>query len=142
VLGKEFGHWKHGLVSTSHASQSKTQDIVLTAMNRASVGAMGAEQGYVSLSRGRERGMIFTDLPREELLDAMSRRDLRESATELMGAAPDRGQQRFRDRARGFAARMRAQYRRRRERERTPEVKAVSRTVRPNREERDVTIQR
>ena len=44
------------------AVQSKTDDIVLAAMNRASLGAMGAEQAYVTASRGRERGMIFTDM--------------------------------------------------------------------------------
>ncbi len=62
VLAKDFAHIKHGLVSTSPASQSKTFDIVLAAMNRASLGAMGAAQGYVTVSRGRERGMIFTDM--------------------------------------------------------------------------------
>jgi hypothetical protein len=144
VLDKGFGHWKSGLVSTSFAVQSRTEDIVLTAMNRASLGAMGAEQGYVSLSRGRERGMIFTDLPREELLDAMSRSDLRRSATELMGAPPARRQPRGKDRERSFAARMRKQYRRlrERERERAPAVRTVNRTVGPKREERDVTIAR
>ena len=35
VLGKDFAHIKHGLVQTSHATQSKTDDIVLAAMNRA-----------------------------------------------------------------------------------------------------------
>ena len=84
VLGKDFGHLKHGLVSTSPASQSKTFDIVLASLNRASRGAMGAEQGYVTASRGRERGMIFTDLPRDELLGAIRREDTRQSATELM----------------------------------------------------------
>ena len=69
VVGKDFAHIKHGLVQTSPATQSKTDDIVLAAMNKASLGAMSAEQGYVTVSRGRERGMIFTDLPREELLD-------------------------------------------------------------------------
>ena len=68
VVGKDFAHIKHGLVQTSPATQSKTDDIVLAAMNKASLGAMSAEQGYVTVSRGRERGMIFTDLPREELL--------------------------------------------------------------------------
>jgi len=85
VLSKEFGHIRHGLVSTSHASQSKTFDIVLASLNRASRGAMGAEQGYVTASRGRERGMIFTDMAREELLGAIRRQDMRQSATELMG---------------------------------------------------------
>jgi hypothetical protein len=83
VLGKDFAHLKHGLVQTSHATQSRTDDIVLAAMNRAALGAMSAEQGYVTVSRGRERGMIFTDLPRDELLAAIARGDSRQSATEL-----------------------------------------------------------
>jgi conjugative relaxase-like TrwC/TraI family protein len=84
VISKDFGHIRHGLVSTSHAAQSKTYDIVLASLNRPSRGAMGAEQGYVTASRGRERGMIFTDMPRAELLDAIRRQDVRQSATELM----------------------------------------------------------
>ena len=46
---------------------------------------MSAEQGYVTVSRGRERGMIFTDLPREELLEARRARRRPQSATELFG---------------------------------------------------------
>ena len=38
VLGKDFAHLKHGLVQTSPATQSKTDDIVLAAMNQASLG--------------------------------------------------------------------------------------------------------
>jgi conjugative relaxase-like TrwC/TraI family protein len=88
VISKDFGHVKHGLVSTSPAAQSKTYDVVLAAMNRTSGGAMGAEQGYVTVSRGRERGMIFTDLSKDELLDAIRRADKRKSATELMRPKP------------------------------------------------------
>lgn len=84
IVGKSFGHLAHGLVQTSPATQSKTDDIVLAAMNRQSLGAMSAEQGYVTISRGRERGMIFTDLPRAELVAAISRGDRRRSATELL----------------------------------------------------------
>jgi conjugative relaxase-like TrwC/TraI family protein len=89
ILGKDFAHIKPGLVQTSHATQSKTDDIVLASMNRASLGAMGAEQGYVTVSRGRERGMIFTDLPRDELLSAIARQDRRKSATELLQRKPE-----------------------------------------------------
>ena len=46
-IGKNFGHIKHGLVQTSPATQSKTEDIVLAAMNRASLGAMSASKAYV-----------------------------------------------------------------------------------------------
>lgn len=84
VVAKDFGHFKHGLVQTSPATQSKTDDIVLAAMNKNSLGAMSAEQGYVTVSRGRERGMIFTDMPREELTAAIARADARRSATELL----------------------------------------------------------
>ena len=35
VIHKDFGHIKHGLVQTSQATQSKTDDIVLAAMNQA-----------------------------------------------------------------------------------------------------------
>lgn len=85
ILGKDFAHIKHGLVQTSHATQSRTDDVVLAAMNRAALGAMSAEQAYVTVSRGRERGMIFTDLPRDELLAAVARGDGRRAATELFG---------------------------------------------------------
>ena len=92
------------------AVQSKTDDIVLTAMNRASLGAIGAEQAYVTASRGRERGMIFTDMTREELLRAMRKKDIRISATELMRQRPKR-KPGLQEKARGFVKRMRERYR-------------------------------
>jgi conjugative relaxase-like TrwC/TraI family protein len=116
VLEQGFGHWKHGLVSTSHAAQSKTHDIVLAAMNRASLGALSAEQGYVTVSRGRERGMIFSDLSREELLQAMKKQDLRQSATELLGPRPAQNNRTLRDRTRAWMQRVRVGYRRLRQR--------------------------
>jgi hypothetical protein len=116
VLPKDFGHFKNGLVSTSMAVQSKTEDIVLASMNRASLGAMGAEQAYVTASRGRERGMIFTDLPREELLHALKRQDARMSATELMAAQPAKNKARWRQRAAEFVKRVQYAYRRLQER--------------------------
>jgi hypothetical protein len=128
VLDKGFGHWKHGLVTTSHAAQSKMQDIVLAAMNKASLGAIGAEQAYVTISRGRERGMVFTDLPRQELLDAMRRSDLRRSATELMGTPATR--KKHHEKARTFAQRMRTRYRRLRERTEDT-VKTITRNREP-----------
>ncbi len=112
VLPKDFAHFKNGLVSTSMASQSKTEDIVLTAMNRASRGAIGAEQAYVTASRGRERGMIFTDMPRGELLHAMQKRDLRISATELMAQQVRRPATPLKHKAQSFVKRMRERYRR------------------------------
>ena len=113
VIGKDFAHIKHGLVQTSHSTQSKTDDIVLAAMNRASLGAMSAEQGYVTISRGRERGMVFTDMGKDELLAALARGDGRKSATELFGerkakAEPARAAQ---EKMRAFMEKVRATYR-------------------------------
>ena len=88
VVGQDFGHFKHGLVLTSHATQGKTEDVVLAAMRRDSLGAMSAEQAYVTISRGRERGMIFTDMAKDELLAAIADGDKRKSATELMRPKP------------------------------------------------------
>ena len=110
VLPKDFAHLKHGLVQTSHATQSKTDDIVLAAMNRASMGAMSAEQGYVTISRGRERGMIFTDLPQNELRLAMARGDGRKSATELFRPKPETSA-RAAERMRAFMEKVRTVYR-------------------------------
>lgn len=114
VIGKDFAHFKHGLVLTSHSTQGKTEDIVLASMNAASLGAMSAEQGYVTISRGRERGMIFTDMDQDELLDAIKRGDKRKSATELLQPLPPQaaaadGEE---SRIRWLAAQMREFYRR------------------------------
>ena len=113
VLDSSGGlHLKHGLVSTSYAVQSKTHDIVLAAMNRASAGAMGAEQGYVTVSRGRERGMIFTDMTRQDLLAAMKRQDTRRSATELLGQPAAKARPKWKEKSLGFVRRMQNYYRR------------------------------
>ena len=66
VVGRDFGHLAHGYVTTSHASQGKTVDRVLIAMGRESLTAMGAEQFYVSVSRGRDQATIYSDLTAEE----------------------------------------------------------------------------
>jgi conjugative relaxase-like TrwC/TraI family protein len=87
-LDQSFAHWKHGLVSTSHSSQSKTKTDTWQQLNRASLGAAGAEQFLVSLSRGREHGLVFTDLPRDELVAAIKRADNRKSATEVFRPRP------------------------------------------------------
>ena len=49
---------------------------------------MSARQAYVTDFAWRERGMVFTDLSREELLAAISRDDTRKSATELFHEPP------------------------------------------------------
>lgn len=88
VVGKDFGHLAHGYVTTSHASQGKTVDRVLIAMGSESRPAMGAEQFYVSVSRGREQATIYSDLTPAELREAIQRADSRKSATELLRPVP------------------------------------------------------
>ena len=65
--------------------------------------AVSAEQFYVSVSRGRERATIYTDLSAAALRDVIQRRDTRKSATELVGvpARPSKA------RVRTFMARVR-----------------------------------
>lgn len=65
TLNKEFGHFTHGYVTTSHSSQGKTVDQVFVAQSSASQAAASREQFYVSVSRGRIRCRIYTDDKRE-----------------------------------------------------------------------------
>jgi conjugative relaxase-like TrwC/TraI family protein len=88
VMGRDFAHVTHGLVRTSVGTQSKGEDVVLAAMNKASLGAIGAEQALVTISRGKERGMVFTDMTRQEFLAAVARADNRMSATQLFYKKP------------------------------------------------------
>ena len=94
VIAKDFGHLTHGYVTTSHASQGKTVDRVLIAMGNESLGAINAQQFYVSVSRGRESAKIYSDMSAKSLREAVQRLDVRKSATELMGdvkpPTPDR----------------------------------------------------
>ena len=62
TIARNFGHLAHGYVTTSHASQGKTVDRVLIAMGADSRPAISAEQFYVSVSRGRERATVYTNL--------------------------------------------------------------------------------
>ena len=130
VLDSNGGlHLKHGLVSTSYAAQSKTHDVVLAAMNRASAGAMGRSKATSPCSRGRERGMIFTDMPRQELLSAMRRQDTRRSATELLGQPAAKARPKWREKSLAFVRRMQNYYRRLRQ-----QVKEAIREVARERE--------
>ena len=55
--------------------------------------------------------MIFTDMAREELLQAMRKKDIRISATELMGQPVAKLKPTLREKARTFVLRMRERYR-------------------------------
>ena len=61
VIGRNFGHITHGYVVTSHASQGRTVDKVLIGQSQQSLPASDRQQLYVSVSRGREQAVIFTD---------------------------------------------------------------------------------
>jgi len=83
-LPQSFEHLDHAHCITSNASQSKTVDEVFIAQPAATFAATNAKQFYVSVSRGRERAIIYTD-DREELLHHASELGIRQSAIELVG---------------------------------------------------------
>ena len=117
VIAKDFAHVKHGLVSTSQASQSKDNAHAWQQLNRASLGAAGAEQFLVSLSRGKVQGLVFTDLSRDELVAAIRRADSRKSATEVFTPRPRPSvAARAAERAREFMEKVRHAYRQARRR--------------------------
>jgi conjugative relaxase-like TrwC/TraI family protein len=115
VISKDFGHLTHGYVATSHASQGKTVDRVLIAMGSESRPAINAEQFYVSVSRGREKAAIYTELPPEQLREAIQRSDGRKSATEMMGRPEPPVKAKGRKKLREFMERVARVYRQLRE---------------------------
>ncbi len=87
-IDANYGHLSHGYVTTSHASQGKTVDVVLIAQSGQSLRASSLEQFYVSVSRGREQVRVYTD-DKEGLGDAIRRSGQRVSATELAKGSPE-----------------------------------------------------
>lgn len=83
LIGREFGHLAHGYVTTSHASQGKTVDLVFIAQGAESFPASSREQFYVSVSRGREGVRIYTD-DASALRQRIRESGQRGSATELL----------------------------------------------------------
>jgi len=79
-----WGHFEHGVVSTSFSSQGDTTNRVFIAQSSKSFGASSPQQLYVSASRGRVKdGLeIYTD-DIEGLRKAVSRNRSEISATEL-----------------------------------------------------------
>ena len=82
-LDSNYAHLSHGYVTTSHASQGKTVDVVLIAQGSQSFAVSSLEQFYVSVSRGREQVKVYTD-DAEALKEAITRSTRRISATELV----------------------------------------------------------
>ena len=87
TIGSDFGHVSHGYTVTSHASQGRTVIRVLVAMPEATFPAVGKEQFYVSVSRGRQQATIYTD-SKEGLSEAIHREDARMLAHDLAPKKP------------------------------------------------------
>ena len=86
-LNKEFGHIDHAYCTTSHSSQGRTVDTVLISQPSSTFTATDAKQFYVSVSRGKESVMVYTD-DREKLLEYASELGNRQSAMELVRHTP------------------------------------------------------
>ncbi len=82
VIDRDFGHLAHGYVTTSHASQGATVDKVFVALSGRSLATTDQRTAYVSVTRGKEQVLIFTD-DKEELLKAIRRPDDPMSATAI-----------------------------------------------------------
>ena len=94
VIGRDFGHIAHGYVVTSHASQGKTVDKVLIGQSQQSLPASDRQQLYVSVSRGREQAVIFTD-DKQALREAAARDRERLTATEVFRPRKPAGRERL-----------------------------------------------
>jgi ATP-dependent exoDNAse (exonuclease V) alpha subunit len=82
VVAKDFQHWNHGYLSTSHGSQGRTVSRVLVVQSALSLPATNQTQAYVCASRGREMAVVLT-ASKQALHDASGRDDRRTSATEF-----------------------------------------------------------
>jgi hypothetical protein len=89
TVSKDNPFLTYGYVVTSHSSQGKTVDRVFVGSSAASSPAASREQFYVSVSRGREQAVIFTD-DKESLREAVGHSDERLSATEMLGPSERR----------------------------------------------------
>lgn len=89
TLDRDFAHLTQGYVTTSHASQGRSVQRVIIGQAERSFAASSQEQFYVSVSRGKEQVVIYTD-DKGSLLDAVRRSDPRLSATELVQTTRDR----------------------------------------------------
>ncbi|MFN7742711.1 MAG: ATP-binding domain-containing protein [Phycisphaerales bacterium] len=83
TIGRDYGHLAHGYCVTSHSSQGKTVDRVFIGQSSESLPASSREQFYVSVSRGRESAVVYTD-DKQALMEAVERADDRVTATEFV----------------------------------------------------------
>ncbi len=99
VVDRDYGHLNHGYVTTSHSAQSKTVRHVFLAQSSASAGAASYQQFNVSITRGQEGILIYTDSV-WALAEAIERSDERMAAVELSDLPSYRVAQRAREVAR------------------------------------------
>lgn len=83
VVSKDYGHFDHGYVVTSYASQGKSVDRVLIGQSSWSYAASSREQFYVSVSRGKREATIYTD-DKQGLREAIDVSEQKLSATEFV----------------------------------------------------------
>ncbi|WP_286763579.1 MULTISPECIES: MobF family relaxase [Rhodopirellula] len=84
VVSRDYGHLDLGYVITSHASQGKDRDVVISAMGATSLPAINAKTLYVTASRGSEDVVIYVD-DKSKVRRAIERSGQQMSATELVG---------------------------------------------------------
>jgi ATP-dependent exoDNAse (exonuclease V) alpha subunit len=83
TIAPDFRAFTYGYCVTSHASQGRTVDHVLVAVNSETTVAANLSQFYVSASRGSDQVQIYTD-DLDFLRQAVQRSGTRLSATELV----------------------------------------------------------
>jgi len=97
TLDRSFGHLAYAHCMTSHASQGKTVQHVFIWQPAETFPATDAKQFYVSVSRGKQSAMIYTNNKKELLEHAMEAGD-RRSATELISKSDiEKGWQIFKE---------------------------------------------
>jgi ATP-dependent exoDNAse (exonuclease V) alpha subunit len=82
VMSGEWAHFQHSYCITSHASQGKTVDDVFIYQPSETFPATDLKQFYVSVSRGRDKAVVYTD-EKENLFEHASKLRNRQSALEL-----------------------------------------------------------
>ena len=83
IIPASYRTFTHGYAVTSHAAQGKTTDEIIVVASSRSLPAVSQEQFYVSISRGRERCLVFTD-DAELLRSHVTRSSARLAAVEVV----------------------------------------------------------
>jgi conjugative relaxase-like TrwC/TraI family protein len=93
ILPADVGMISHAICTTSYSSQSRSMDVVIAAISEPSYPATGLESAYVALSRGRQRGVVFTD-DKVSLREAIERSQGKSLAHDLIGEANEQAARR------------------------------------------------